>query len=173
MSKSPTPKGTPVQRSPSDGVSEGLQSPQHSTPSIGPQHKKRISSLLQSPVRRLLASDLFFFFTLSLSRPLSALWMRLSPPRWINLVSNAMWQLGLQPVLDLRAEWLCVLLHMGGQQWSYMMLMKFHGVIVTMNCKDGRNEGDSLNIFTHPHPCNGQVFIKLWLCLKLLWNCCS
>uniref|UniRef100_A0A3Q0SAU4 Adducin 2 (beta) n=1 Tax=Amphilophus citrinellus TaxID=61819 RepID=A0A3Q0SAU4_AMPCI len=49
MSKSPTPKGTPVQRSPSDGVPEGLQSPQHSTPSIGPQHKKRISSLLQSP----------------------------------------------------------------------------------------------------------------------------
>uniref|UniRef100_A0A668UMY2 Class II aldolase/adducin N-terminal domain-containing protein n=1 Tax=Oreochromis aureus TaxID=47969 RepID=A0A668UMY2_OREAU len=49
MSKSPTPKGTPVQRSPSDGVSEGLQSPQHSTPSIGPQQKKRISSLLQSP----------------------------------------------------------------------------------------------------------------------------
>lgn len=75
MSKSPTPKGTPVQRSPSDGVSEGLQSPQHSTPSIGPQHKKRISSLLQSPVRRLLASDLFFFFPLSLSRPLSALWI--------------------------------------------------------------------------------------------------
>ncbi|XP_030593035.1 beta-adducin isoform X2 [Archocentrus centrarchus] len=49
MSKSPTPKGTPVQRSPSDGVPEGLQSPQHSTPSIGPQQKKRISSLLQSP----------------------------------------------------------------------------------------------------------------------------
>lgn len=49
MSKSPTPKGTPVQRSPSDGVPEGLQSPQHSTPSSGPQHKKRISSLLQSP----------------------------------------------------------------------------------------------------------------------------
>ncbi|KAM9858409.1 beta-adducin isoform 4-T5 [Aulostomus maculatus] len=49
MSKSPTPKGTPVQRSPSDGVPEGLQSPQHSTPGSGPQHKKRISSLLQSP----------------------------------------------------------------------------------------------------------------------------
>uniref|UniRef100_A0A7N8WYL6 Adducin 2 (beta) n=1 Tax=Mastacembelus armatus TaxID=205130 RepID=A0A7N8WYL6_9TELE len=49
MSKSPTPKGTPVQRSPSDGVLEGLQSPQHSTPGSGPQHKKRISSLLQSP----------------------------------------------------------------------------------------------------------------------------
>ncbi|XP_032371071.1 beta-adducin isoform X7 [Etheostoma spectabile] len=49
MSKSPTPKGTPVQRSPSDGVPEGLLSPQHSTPSSGPQHKKRISSLLQSP----------------------------------------------------------------------------------------------------------------------------
>ncbi|XP_078027019.1 beta-adducin isoform X3 [Epinephelus lanceolatus] len=49
MSKSPTPKGTPVQRSPSDGVPEGLQSPQHSTPSSGPQHKKRISGLLQSP----------------------------------------------------------------------------------------------------------------------------
>ncbi|KAM9394089.1 beta-adducin isoform 1-T3 [Pholidichthys leucotaenia] len=49
MSKSPTPKGTPVQRSPSDGVPEGLQSPQHSTPSFGQQHKKRISSLLQSP----------------------------------------------------------------------------------------------------------------------------
>ncbi|XP_054629869.1 beta-adducin isoform X1 [Dunckerocampus dactyliophorus] len=49
MSKSPTPKGTPVQRSPSDGVPEGLQSPQHSTPSSGPQLKKRISSLLQSP----------------------------------------------------------------------------------------------------------------------------
>ncbi|XP_029999575.1 beta-adducin isoform X1 [Sphaeramia orbicularis] len=49
MSKSPTPKGTPVQRSPSDGVPEGLQSPQHSTPGSGPPHKKRISSLLQSP----------------------------------------------------------------------------------------------------------------------------
>uniref|UniRef100_A0A3P8VM19 Adducin 2 (beta) n=1 Tax=Cynoglossus semilaevis TaxID=244447 RepID=A0A3P8VM19_CYNSE len=49
MSKSPTPKGTPVQRSPSDGVPEGLQSPQHSTPDSGPQHKKRISSLLHSP----------------------------------------------------------------------------------------------------------------------------
>uniref|UniRef100_A0A7N6FE78 Class II aldolase/adducin N-terminal domain-containing protein n=1 Tax=Anabas testudineus TaxID=64144 RepID=A0A7N6FE78_ANATE len=49
MSKSPTPKGTPVQRSPSDGVPEGLQSPQHSTPGSGPQQKKRISSLLQSP----------------------------------------------------------------------------------------------------------------------------
>lgn len=48
MSKSPTPKGTPVQRSPSDGLPEGLQSPQ-STPGSGPQHKKRISSLLQSP----------------------------------------------------------------------------------------------------------------------------
>uniref|UniRef100_A0A3B3UBA2 Adducin 2 (beta) n=1 Tax=Poecilia latipinna TaxID=48699 RepID=A0A3B3UBA2_9TELE len=47
MSKSPTPKGTPVQRSPSDGVPESLQSPQHSTPVSG--HKKRISSLLQSP----------------------------------------------------------------------------------------------------------------------------
>ncbi|XP_054467764.1 beta-adducin isoform X3 [Anoplopoma fimbria] len=49
MSKSPTPKGTPVQRSPSDGVPEGLLSPQHSTPSSGPQQKKHISSLLQSP----------------------------------------------------------------------------------------------------------------------------
>ncbi|KAM7018302.1 beta-adducin isoform 2-T2 [Tautogolabrus adspersus] len=49
MSKSPTPKSTPVQRSPSDGVSESLPSPQHSTPGSGPQHKKRISSLLQSP----------------------------------------------------------------------------------------------------------------------------
>ncbi|XP_023253453.1 beta-adducin-like isoform X2 [Seriola lalandi dorsalis] len=49
MSTSPTPKGTPVQRSPSDGVTESLQSPQHSTPGSGPQHKKRISSLLQSP----------------------------------------------------------------------------------------------------------------------------
>uniref|UniRef100_A0A3Q1ILM2 Class II aldolase/adducin N-terminal domain-containing protein n=1 Tax=Anabas testudineus TaxID=64144 RepID=A0A3Q1ILM2_ANATE len=43
------PTGTPVQRSPSDGVPEGLQSPQHSTPGSGPQQKKRISSLLQSP----------------------------------------------------------------------------------------------------------------------------
>ncbi|KAM9743478.1 beta-adducin isoform 2-T3 [Menidia menidia] len=49
MSKSPTPKGTPVQRSPSDGVPDGLPSPQPSTPGSGPQHKKRISSLLQSP----------------------------------------------------------------------------------------------------------------------------
>ncbi|XP_023814489.1 beta-adducin isoform X2 [Oryzias latipes] len=49
MSKSPTPKSSPVQRSPSDGVPEGLQSPQHSTPGSGPQYKKRISSLLQSP----------------------------------------------------------------------------------------------------------------------------
>ncbi|XP_054906536.1 beta-adducin isoform X2 [Poeciliopsis prolifica] len=47
MSKSPTPKGTPVQRSPSDGVPESLQSPQHSTPVSG--HKKQISNLLQSP----------------------------------------------------------------------------------------------------------------------------
>uniref|UniRef100_A0A8C6STE3 Adducin 2 (beta) n=1 Tax=Neogobius melanostomus TaxID=47308 RepID=A0A8C6STE3_9GOBI len=46
MSKSPTPKGTPVQRSPSDGVPESLQSPQSGT---GPQLKKRISTLLQSP----------------------------------------------------------------------------------------------------------------------------
>ncbi|XP_060893248.1 beta-adducin isoform X5 [Labrus mixtus] len=49
MSKSPTPKSTPVQRSPSDGFPESLPSPQHSTPGSGPQHKKRISSLLQSP----------------------------------------------------------------------------------------------------------------------------
>ncbi|XP_041691714.1 beta-adducin isoform X3 [Coregonus clupeaformis] len=55
MSTSPTPKGTPVQRSPSDGapsdgVPEALVSPQHSTPgSSEPQHKKRVSSLLQSP----------------------------------------------------------------------------------------------------------------------------
>ncbi|XP_035495004.1 beta-adducin isoform X3 [Scophthalmus maximus] len=49
MSKSPTPKSTPVQRSPSDGVPEDLQSPLHSTPGSGPPHKKRISSLLQSP----------------------------------------------------------------------------------------------------------------------------
>ncbi|CAJ1068367.1 beta-adducin isoform X3 [Xyrichtys novacula] len=49
MSKSPTPKSTPVQRSPSDGVPESLQSPQHSTPGSESQHKKRISSLLQSP----------------------------------------------------------------------------------------------------------------------------
>ncbi|XP_013882580.1 beta-adducin isoform X3 [Austrofundulus limnaeus] len=48
MSKSPTPKGTPVQQSPSDGVPESLQSPQHSTPVSG-ERKKRISSLLQSP----------------------------------------------------------------------------------------------------------------------------
>ncbi|XP_037537124.1 beta-adducin isoform X2 [Nematolebias whitei] len=48
MSKSPTPKGTPVQRSPSDGVPEGLQSPQHSTPVSG-ERKKHLSSLLQSP----------------------------------------------------------------------------------------------------------------------------
>uniref|UniRef100_A0A1A8KN65 Adducin 2 (Beta) n=2 Tax=Nothobranchius kuhntae TaxID=321403 RepID=A0A1A8KN65_NOTKU len=53
MSKSPTPKGTSVQRSPSDGVPEGVQeglpSPQHSTPGSEAQHKKHISSLLQSP----------------------------------------------------------------------------------------------------------------------------
>ncbi|XP_077377731.1 beta-adducin isoform X1 [Festucalex cinctus] len=49
MSKSPTPMETPVQRSPSNGVPEGLQSPQHSTPGSGPQLKKHISSLLQSP----------------------------------------------------------------------------------------------------------------------------
>ncbi|KAF7199670.1 transcript variant X14 [Nothobranchius furzeri] len=53
MSKSPTPKGTSVPQSPSDGVPEGVQeglpSPQHSTPGSEAQHKKRISSLLQSP----------------------------------------------------------------------------------------------------------------------------
>ncbi|XP_064826954.1 beta-adducin-like isoform X1 [Oncorhynchus masou masou] len=55
MSTTPTPKGTPVQQSsseggPNDGVLEALVSPQHSTPgSSGPQHKKRVSSLLQSP----------------------------------------------------------------------------------------------------------------------------
>ncbi|XP_061622598.1 beta-adducin isoform X3 [Phyllopteryx taeniolatus] len=49
MSKSPSPMETPVQRSPSNGVPEVLQSPQHSTPGSGPQFKKHISSLLQSP----------------------------------------------------------------------------------------------------------------------------
>ncbi|XP_068167456.1 beta-adducin isoform X2 [Antennarius striatus] len=49
MSKSPTPKSTPVQRSPSDGAPEGLPSPQHPTPPGQQQQKKRISSLLQSP----------------------------------------------------------------------------------------------------------------------------
>ncbi|XP_056131398.1 beta-adducin isoform X3 [Lampris incognitus] len=49
MSESPTSKDTSLQHSPSDGGPEGLLSPQHSTPSSGPQHKKRISSLLQSP----------------------------------------------------------------------------------------------------------------------------
>lgn len=52
MSKSSTPKSTPVQRSPSDGLPEGLQSPQHSTPGSDSQQRKRISSLLQSPVSR-------------------------------------------------------------------------------------------------------------------------
>lgn len=51
MSASSTPKGTPVQRSPSDGIPEDMPSPQHSTPGSGAQQKKRISSLLQSPVR--------------------------------------------------------------------------------------------------------------------------
>lgn len=76
MSKSPTPKGTPVQRSPSDGVPEGLQSPQHSTPGSGPQQTKRISSLLQSPVSwlfirvhilKVLILVLFTFLMFSLS----------------------------------------------------------------------------------------------------------
>ncbi|XP_031685641.1 beta-adducin isoform X2 [Oncorhynchus kisutch] len=55
MSTSPTPKGTPVQWSPIDGapsdrVPEALVSPQHYAPgSSEPQHKKRVSSLLQSP----------------------------------------------------------------------------------------------------------------------------
>ncbi|KAG7480954.1 hypothetical protein MATL_G00061720 [Megalops atlanticus] len=56
MSTSPTPKGTPVQRSPSDGeceVPQTIQSPQHpdghSTPIGVAQHKKRVSSILQSP----------------------------------------------------------------------------------------------------------------------------
>uniref|UniRef100_A0A673N931 Beta-adducin-like n=1 Tax=Sinocyclocheilus rhinocerous TaxID=307959 RepID=A0A673N931_9TELE len=50
MSRSPTPKGTPVQHSPVDGEcleGEMIQSPQQSTPSSG--LKKRVSSLLQSP----------------------------------------------------------------------------------------------------------------------------
>ncbi|XP_029685713.1 beta-adducin isoform X1 [Takifugu rubripes] len=49
MSASSTPKGTPVQRSPSDGIPGDIQSPQHSTPGSGAQEKKQISSLLQSP----------------------------------------------------------------------------------------------------------------------------
>ncbi|KAG5840471.1 hypothetical protein ANANG_G00189170 [Anguilla anguilla] len=56
MSTSPTPKGTPMQRSPSDGSSgapQSLQSPQHpddqSTPITMATHKKRVSSILQSP----------------------------------------------------------------------------------------------------------------------------
>lgn len=77
MSKSPTPKGTPVQRSPSDGVPEGLQSPQHSTPGSGPQHKKRISSLLQSPVR-LLSGHVCMIYCLCLF-PLSFSVSRSSP----------------------------------------------------------------------------------------------
>ncbi|XP_066513075.1 beta-adducin-like isoform X1 [Hoplias malabaricus] len=50
MSNSPTPKGTPVQRSPVDGecvMMEAVQSPQPSTPTSG--SKKRVSSILQSP----------------------------------------------------------------------------------------------------------------------------
>uniref|UniRef100_A0A672RBH6 Class II aldolase/adducin N-terminal domain-containing protein n=1 Tax=Sinocyclocheilus grahami TaxID=75366 RepID=A0A672RBH6_SINGR len=50
MSRTPTPKGTPVQHSPVDGEcleGEMIQSPQQSMPSSG--LKKRISSLLQSP----------------------------------------------------------------------------------------------------------------------------
>ncbi|ROL49056.1 Beta-adducin [Anabarilius grahami] len=50
MSRSPTPKGTPVQHSPVDGEcleGEMVQSPQQSTPSSS--LKKRVSSLLQSP----------------------------------------------------------------------------------------------------------------------------
>ncbi|KAM6965159.1 beta-adducin isoform 2-T2 [Aplochiton taeniatus] len=49
MSTSPSPKGTPVQHSPSDMIPEGIQSPQHSTPGSGPHPKKRMSGLLQSP----------------------------------------------------------------------------------------------------------------------------
>ncbi|XP_062307487.1 beta-adducin isoform X2 [Osmerus eperlanus] len=50
MSTSPTPKGTPVHLSPSDGApEENPLSPQHSTPGSGPLHKKRVSSILQSP----------------------------------------------------------------------------------------------------------------------------
>ncbi|KAJ8285981.1 hypothetical protein GJAV_G00033140 [Gymnothorax javanicus] len=56
MSTSPTPKGTPMQRSPSDGsgdAPQSLQSPQHpdglSTPISMATHKKRVSSILQSP----------------------------------------------------------------------------------------------------------------------------
>lgn len=56
MSASSTPKGTPVQRSPSDGLPVDVQSPQHSTPGSGAQQNTRISSLLQSPVRGLFAS---------------------------------------------------------------------------------------------------------------------
>ncbi|XP_036454585.1 beta-adducin isoform X2 [Colossoma macropomum] len=50
MSSSPTPKGTPVQRSPVDGecmMMEAVQSPQPSTPTGS--SKKRVSSILQSP----------------------------------------------------------------------------------------------------------------------------
>lgn len=72
MSQSPTPKGTPVQRSPSDGVPESLQSPQHSTPGSGPQQKKRISSLLQSPVSCLF--DFYDLFSLS-PFPLLSMWL--------------------------------------------------------------------------------------------------
>ncbi|KAJ8415434.1 hypothetical protein AAFF_G00424140 [Aldrovandia affinis] len=63
MSTSPTPKGTPVQRSPSDGGSGGpqsLQSPQHpdghSTPVTMATQKKRVSSILQSPVKKMSTS---------------------------------------------------------------------------------------------------------------------
>ncbi|XP_061116138.1 beta-adducin isoform X2 [Conger conger] len=56
MSTSPSPKGTPLERSPSDGSAGGpqsLQSPQHpdgqSTPVNMATHKKRVSSILQSP----------------------------------------------------------------------------------------------------------------------------
>lgn len=74
MSKSPTPKGTPVQRSPSDGVPESLSSPQQSTP----QQKKRISSLLQSPVRSLIISVICVsFFFCSLDVIIFHIWMSL------------------------------------------------------------------------------------------------
>lgn len=58
MSTCHTPKGTPVQRSPSDGEGghvSGSESPQHpdapSTPLGEAERKRLVSSILQSPVR--------------------------------------------------------------------------------------------------------------------------
>lgn len=96
----------PPQRAPRCSAVPVMESPRASSPPSSPppalDHSIRNASPASFRVRWDGCSSLTVFFPLVLS--LCPLWMRLSPHTRINQFSNAIWQLGLQSVLDLHAE---------------------------------------------------------------------